>query len=256
LKVSGLFTDVAETRALLNAVASVDADIGVREFLLTALALTLTSWRMRRSQPADGGTLVALEGHGREDAVVGGGPDAVEVDTSTTVGWFTNVFPVRLGIAALPVDVETARRNPALARDLLRAVADRVAAVPNGGLDYGLLRYQLGDPELASAPHPQVEFNYLGRLDLGPMSRLGAPWTPITDDELTESVPLTTEPDLPLRYTFDVVAVVEGTAAGPRLRTSWIWSELLTTQDEATELIDLWRSAIAVLTEALEEVAA
>jgi mycobactin peptide synthetase MbtF len=64
---------------------------------------------------------------------------------------------------------------------------------------------------------------------------------------------MVSEPDLPLRYTFDVIAVVEGTEAGPRLRTSWIWSDLLTTEAEAAELAGLWREAIAVLTHALEE---
>ncbi len=252
LRVSGLFSDVTTTRALLDKVASAGAGIGVREFLLTALTLTLTSWRMRRREPAGQGILVAVEGHGREDALIAGdGPDALPVDTSMTVGWFTNVFPIRLGAAERPVDVEAARRDPASARNLLCTVTDHVAMVPNGGLDYGLLRYQRRDPELAAAPHPQVEFNYLGRLDLGPMCAPGQPWTPITDDELTESVPLATEPDLPLRYTFDVVAVVEGTAAGPRLRTSWIWSELLTTEDEATELIRLWQAAITALADAL-----
>jgi mycobactin peptide synthetase MbtF len=59
---------------------------------------------------------------------------------------------------------------------------------------------------------------------------------------------------LPLRYTFDVIAVVEGTEAGPRLRTSWIWSELLTTEGEAAELIGLWREAIAALTQAFKEI--
>jgi mycobactin peptide synthetase MbtF len=251
LRVSALCSGVAETRALLDKVAAAGAEIGVRELLLTALTLTLTSWRMHRDEPAGGGVLVALEGHGREDALVGGGPDAVDADTSMTVGWFTNVFPVRLGTAERPVDVEAARRDPALARALMHAVTDHLAGVPEGGLDYGLLRYQLRDPELAAAPHPQVEFNYLGRLDLGPMSQPGAPWTPITDEGLTESIPLATEPDLPLRYTFDVVAVVEGTVEGPRLRTSWIWSELLTTEDDATELTALWREAVAALVDAL-----
>jgi mycobactin peptide synthetase MbtF len=254
LRVTGSFSEVAETRALLDSVSSAGPDVGVREFLLTALTLTLTSWRMRRGEPSGDGVLVALEGHGREDAVVGGGePGTDEMDTSLTVGWFTNVFPVRLGAAERPVDVETARRDPGAARDLLRAVGERVAAVPNGGLDYGLLRYQRRDAQLVAAPHPQVEFNYLGRVDLGLTLQPGTAWTPITDDELTDSVPMVSEPDLPLRYTFDVIAVVEGTEAGPRLRTSWIWSDLLTTEAEAAELAGLWQEAIAVLSHALEE---
>jgi mycobactin peptide synthetase MbtF len=252
LRVTEARSEVSETRMMLDKVGSGGTGIGVREFLLTALTLTLTSWRIRQGRPAGDGVLVALEGHGREDAIVGAdGPDAVGVDTSTTVGWFTNVFPVRLGAAEQPVDVDTARRDPATARNLLCAVADHLTAVPNSGLDYGLLRYQRPDPELAAAPHPQVEFNYLGRLDFIPDPKGAAPWALVTDPELTALLPLAAEPALPLHYTFDVVAAIQGTAAGPQLRTSWLWSELLTTADEANELAELWRDAVATLGEAL-----
>jgi mycobactin peptide synthetase MbtF len=245
-------SEVAETRVMLDKVSNAGSRIGVREFLLTALTLTLTSWRIRRGQPAGHGVLVALEGHGREDALIAADdPDAVALDTSTTVGWFTNVFPVRLGRAERPVDIETARRDPAAARTLLRAVADHLAAVPNSGLDYGLLRYSRRDPELAAAPHPQVEFNYLGRFDLIPQPQRVAPWTLVTDPELTALLSPGGEPELPLRYTFDVVSVVESTTAGPQLRTTWLWSERLTTADEAGELAGLWRDAVATLGDAL-----
>jgi mycobactin peptide synthetase MbtF len=252
LRSAEVCSEVAETRVMLDKVASAGSDIGVREFLLTALTLTLTSWRIRRGQPAGHGVLVALEGHGREDALVAADDlTAVALDTSTTVGWFTNVFPVRLGRAERPVDIETARRDPAAARTLLRAVADHLAAVPNSGLDYGLLRYSRCDPELAAAPHPQVEFNYLGRFDFLPEPQGAAPWSLVTDRELTALLPLGGEPELPLRYTFDVVAVVESTTAGPQLRTTWLWSERLTTANEAAELAGLWRDAVATLGDAL-----
>lgn len=44
----------------------------------------------------------------------------------------------RSGEAAIDAAAE---RNPAAARTLLRAVTDQLAAVPNRGMDYGLLRY-------------------------------------------------------------------------------------------------------------------
>jgi mycobactin peptide synthetase MbtF len=250
LRVTEARTEVSETRVLLDKLASGGAGIGVREFLLTALTLTLTSWRIRRGQPAGDGVLVALEGHGREDALIGA-DDSDAVDTSTTVGWFTNVFPVRLGRAERPVNVDMARHDPAAARNLLCAVAAHLTAVPNSGLDYGLLRYRRRDAELAAAPHPQVEFNYLGRLDFTADPKDAAPWTVVSDPELTALLPLVGEPALPLRYTFDVVAAVHGTAAGPQLRTSWLWSDLLTTADEANELAELWRDAVATLGDAL-----
>jgi mycobactin peptide synthetase MbtF len=219
--------------------------------------MTLTSWRIRRGDPVGDGLVVALEAHGREDALIDPeGPGAAGVDTSFTAGWFTTVFPVRLAHPERPVDVDTARRDPATARELLHAVADRIAAVPNNGLDYGLLRYRRRDAELVATSPPQVEFNYVGRLDLSPeqrgdQPRNAAPWTLVTDPERHAWLTRAPEPELPLRYTFDVVPVVHPTAAGPQLQTSWRWSRQLTTEDEASELATLWCDAVATLGEAL-----
>ncbi|BCQ08563.1 putative peptide synthetase MbtF [Mycobacterium heckeshornense] len=248
LRLTTARSEVADTRLMLAKVASAGAGIGVREFLLAALTMTLTSWRVRRGDPVGNGVLVALEGHGREDQLAG--PDAA-VDTSNTVGWFTTVFPVRVRHRGRPLDIDTARRDPAGARDLLRAVADQVAAVPNHGLDYGLLRYQRRDPELVAAPHPQVQLNYVGRLDLSPEPPGAAAWTLVTDPARHAWLARAPEPQLPLRYTFDVVPVVHPSAAGPQLVTSWRWSEQLSTQDDATQLARLWCDAVATLAGAL-----
>ncbi|OBI07407.1 non-ribosomal peptide synthetase, partial [Mycolicibacter heraklionensis] len=239
LRTTEALSEVRDTTVMLDKVAA--AGVGVREFLLTALTMTLTAWRVQRGEPTENGILVALEGHGREDALLPG------LDSSATVGWFTNVFPVRLGGAA-PVDIAAARNEPAAARALLRAVVEHLATVPGNGLDYGLLRYQRRDPELVAAPHPQVEFNYVGRLDLTPHA---APWTLCSDPELNALLPLVSEPDLPLRYTFDVIAAVHIGAAGPQLRTTWCWSEQLTTASEAADLAALWCDAVTALGEAL-----
>jgi mycobactin peptide synthetase MbtF len=220
----------------------------MRDFLLTALTLTLTSWRIARQQPAHHGALVALEGHGREDGLVGG------ADTSATVGWFTSVYPVRLGAGEAAVDVDTVRTNPAAGRTLLRAVTEELASVPNRGLDYGLLRYTRADDAVAGLPDPQVEFNYIGRHDLS--GDRATDWSLITDEVLNQHMPAAAEPALPLRYTFDVIAVVAGGtlsngSAGPQLRTSWRWSDALSTADDVDRLVEFWRQAVTVLGEAL-----
>ncbi|HEU4362029.1 MAG TPA: amino acid adenylation domain-containing protein [Mycobacterium sp.] len=256
LQLTTAVNDTGDTQRMLDKLAASGAGTGVREFLLAALTMTLTSWRIRRGDPTGDGVVVALEGHGREDGLVDPGDDAPTVDTSATAGWFTNVFPVRLGHPDRPVDVDTARRDPAAARELLSAVAGRVAAVPNNGLDYGLLRYQVGDPDLVTAGHPQVEFNYVGRLDLtgdpqGWQRQDAAPWTLVTASERHVSLTRAPEPELPLRYTFDVVPVVHPSPAGPLLVASWRWSDQLTTEAEADELARLWCDAVAVLAEAL-----
>lgn len=245
LELTDVVTDPATTREILDRLDG--AGIEMRDFLLTALALTLASWRIERGQPAHDGALVALEGHGREDMLFD------QVDTSATVGWFTSVYPVRLGAGEAAADVDTVRRNPTAARTLLRAVAEEVAAVPNRGLDYGLLRYTRSDKQLAHMPHPQVEFNYIGRHDLSGEGASGG-WTLITDGDLNARMPAAAEPDLPLRYTFDVISVVaagDTETGGPYLRTSWRWSPLLSTAGDVDRLTDLWREAVIVLGEAL-----
>ncbi|MGY3617881.1 amino acid adenylation domain-containing protein [Bradyrhizobium sp. USDA 10063] len=108
---------------------------------------------------------IELEGHGREDIF----PDA---EISRTVGWFTTAFPLRL---------EGASRDDAA---LIKLVKEKIRAVPNRGLGYGVLRY-LGEEEhskaLSRLPDPRIVFNYLGRFDgsVGEASAFGiAPESP------------------------------------------------------------------------------
>ena len=245
-RLTDVLTDASTVRNILTRLDS--AGIEMRDFLLTALTMTIASWRVARDQPAHHGALIALEGHGREDGIAGGAGSAV--DTSATVGWFTSVYPVRLGAGEAAVDVDTAERNPAAARTLLRAVTEQLAAVPNRGLDYGLLRYPDGGA-LAHPTGPQVEFNYVGRYDLR-ADRTATDWSLITEESLNGQMPSAPEPELPLRYTFDVICVVYGDETnGPRLRTSWRWSDQLSTAAEVDRLAGLWQRAVAVLGEVL-----
>ncbi|MCB1053926.1 MAG: non-ribosomal peptide synthetase, partial [Acidobacteria bacterium] len=128
------------TRSLLT---EVHAAYGTRvpDLLLTALA---------RAVAAESGAAVVavdLEGHGREELFE-------DADVSRTVGWFTTVYPVVLDLAG--------REAPG---EALKAVKERLRAVPAGGIGYGLLRYAARHPELAGAAEPQIAFNYLGQLD-------------------------------------------------------------------------------------------
>ncbi|MFE3799919.1 amino acid adenylation domain-containing protein [Nocardia tengchongensis] len=238
LRVATAVTPVPVTERML---ASLTRDEGVREFLLTALTVTLASWRRERAQDPAHGALIALEGHGRADDLLG-------TDTSNTLGWFTTVFPVRLG-AGMTVDIERAEQDPAAARALLDAVTEHLSAVPNGGLDYGLLRYTTRVPELATARHPQVEFNYLGRVDLS--GQAADSWSLLTGP-LNEALPLDPEPDLPLRYALDVIAGIGATPEGPQLTTNWRWSDTLFTEAEATRLTELWQRSLAALAGAMD----
>ncbi|WP_191334965.1 non-ribosomal peptide synthetase, partial [Amycolatopsis acidiphila] len=104
---------VAETRKVLEGKHS-----RVNEVLVFALGQAL------------GPTVVALEGHGREEHLVPG------ADLSRTVGWFTTVFPVELD------------------RPTLNEVKQQLRAIPDNG--FGM-----------DVPDTDVSFNYLGRFDLG-----------------------------------------------------------------------------------------
>ncbi len=236
-------TPPATTTALLESPAAV---VGVREFLLATLVVTLTTWRAERGQDTSGGAYVAMEAHGREDAVLG--PD---IDTSHTVGWFTSMFAARFGAAAEPVDLAVARRDPARVRALLDAVAADMAAIPHNGLDYGVLKYLAADPVLAADPEPQILFDYLGRVDL---TGSATAWTPVTEGGLVEHLPLAPEPEFGLRCALDVLAGIAPTPEGPQLVTLLRWSESIFAESDIDRFIRIWQEAMAVLVRALSPV--
>ncbi len=132
------------TRALVQASARRE---GARpgEVLLAALLEAVCGWTGEDS------LRVELEGHGRVELWD-------DVDLTRTVGWFTAQYPVRLE--------RPASGGPAAT---LRAVRDRLRAVPGEGIGWGLLRHLAPvDPEveeLRRRPRPEVVFNYLGQLD-------------------------------------------------------------------------------------------
>jgi len=113
--------------------------IGPREFLLTAVAEALAE----KANATNAVVMLDLEGHGREDLFD-------DVDLSRTVGWFTTLFPLVLELPA---------------NDRLRAVGAQLAALPNNGIGYGVLRYLHGDELLRDVPQADVSFNYLGNID-------------------------------------------------------------------------------------------
>jgi fengycin family lipopeptide synthetase B len=136
--------DVETTRQLLS-----DAPNAYRarphELLITALVETVARYV--------GGDAVRLnlEGHGREGLFD-------DVDLSRTVGWFTSLYPITL---RLP------KRAPVGER--VRAIKEQLRAIPNGGLDYGMLRWLASDPtvrnRMAATTSGEICFNYLGQFD-------------------------------------------------------------------------------------------
>jgi non-ribosomal peptide synthase protein (TIGR01720 family) len=131
------------TQQLLKQVPAV-YQTQINDVLLAALSRVLCRWSEQSS------VLIQLEGHGREDLVK-------DIDLSRSLGWFTSMFPVRL-TPGENTDIGTS----------VRAVQRQLAAVPNKGLGYGVLRHMSGGPmaeTLSQAPQARVTFNYLGQFD-------------------------------------------------------------------------------------------
>ncbi|MCU1734442.1 MULTISPECIES: non-ribosomal peptide synthase/polyketide synthase [unclassified Pseudomonas] len=133
--------DAALTRKLLqDAPAAYRTQIN--DLLLTALARVISRWTAR----AD--AVIRLEGHGREDLFD-------DIDLSRTVGWFSNLYPVRL--------------TPAASLDgSIKAIKEQLRAIPDKGIGYGVLRYLGTEPvraSLAQLAQGSIVFNYLGQFD-------------------------------------------------------------------------------------------
>jgi len=116
----------------------------INDVLLAALSRVLCRWSEQQS------VLIQFEGHGREDLFD-------EVELSRTVGWFTSMYPIRL--------------EPGVDADFghsIQAVKAQLAALPNKGLGYGVLRH-LAEPavcqRLQQLPQARVTFNYMGQFD-------------------------------------------------------------------------------------------
>ncbi|OUS31220.1 hypothetical protein A9Q99_04275 [Gammaproteobacteria bacterium 45_16_T64] len=132
----------------------------INDILLTALAKTISDWSGHSE------VLIDLEGHGRESF-------NDRIDLSRTFGWFTSVYPVRLGIeAGLP-----------LASNIKR-IKEQLREIPNKGFGFGALKTLSNDAELrgvlSDAPKADIVFNYLGQFD----SMLeNSPWFALASDD-------------------------------------------------------------------------
>ncbi len=207
----------------------------VNDGLLTALALAVTAWRRDRGTVTDH-VLIALEGHGRETAVAPG------ADLSHTVGWFTTIHPVRFDLS--DVDLPDALDGGDAAGAAVKAVKEQLAAVPDHGIGFGLLRYLNADTaaRLRTRPAPQISFNYLGRLTPG-VTDADTPWLPVDAFDRGGAQ----SPDMPAAAVVDINAVTVPTTDGPVLRATWSYPQHLLTDADVAALTERWAAAAAAL---------
>ncbi|MFI7000082.1 non-ribosomal peptide synthase/polyketide synthase [Nocardia sp. NPDC050175] len=232
---------VAASEVLLTALPTAFHG-GVEDGLLAALAVAVARWRDNHGVAAES-VLIRLEGHGREEDTVPG------ADLSSTVGWFTSMFPVRLVAKATEWD-ELCAGGPA-AGALVKSVKEQLRAVPGKGIGYGLLRYL--NPETAAVlqqlPSGQIGFNYLGRLtatDLLPQRLQGAGWTPAEGGPGSIAAP---DPAMSAMAALDVNAMVIDTGEGPVLQAVFAAPRGVLSKTETANLADLWQGAVLGLAE-------
>ncbi len=221
------------TEALLTVVPSV-FNAGVNDALLTALALAVADRR------GTGGVAVELEGHGREEHIVDG------ADLSRTVGWFTSLFPVSLTLDG--IDIADALAGGPAAGTALKQVKERLRAIPDHGVGYGLLRHlnPATGEELAAQARPEIGLNYLGRFAAGDGD--GADGAGRPEDAYWIGEPGGgSEPDMPLAHVIDINAMTEDRPEGPVLVATWTWAAELLPEAEVRRLADGWLAALRAL---------
>ncbi|MEV4516217.1 non-ribosomal peptide synthase/polyketide synthase [Dactylosporangium sp. NPDC049525] len=184
---------------------------GVDDALVTAAALAVHRWR----GGAPGPVLLELEGHGRQEDLVG------DLDLSRTFGWFTTLYPVAVD-AGDGTDLGAS----------VKAVKDQLRAVPSQGLSYGVLRHLAGRSDLTAAP--QVLVHYLGRFGAGD----GRPWTEAS------TVAEDRDPRMPLPRVLELNAVTFDTADGPVLSATFSWPAGVLDRAEVEALAGHWAGVL------------
>ncbi|MFE2298932.1 amino acid adenylation domain-containing protein [Streptomyces sp. NPDC059445] len=226
------------TATLLNTVPAVFGG-GADDGLLAGLALALARWRRTRGLPA-AATLVRLEGHGREEHLVPG------ADLSSTLGWFTAMYPVGLDLAG--IDLADAFAGGPAAGRAVKAVKEQLRAVPDHGMGYGLLRHLNArtTPELARLRRPQIGFNYLGKASGAdiPEELRGLGWAPDTTHRDLIAAP---DADMPVLSALEINAVATDTGDGDELSAYFGFPTGVLSREDVTELAALWTQALTAL---------
>jgi amino acid adenylation domain-containing protein/non-ribosomal peptide synthase protein (TIGR01720 family) len=212
----------------------------INDVLPTALALASFQWQRFYSTTNDSTITINLEGHGREPMDSG-------LDLSRTVGWFTSVFPVRLDLKDIDlqdIDLDQSFAGQSAVGRALKLIKDQLRAIPNRGLNYGLLRYLNSETaqHLAALPAPQLSFNYLGRF----ATVEGAPWLPTGNDAGFSGG---ADPEMPLHHLVEIDAVVADDSDGPRLTANFSWAKSHLEESAVRELALFWQQALKSIVE-------
>ena len=213
--------------------------------LVAGLSAALVGWRRDRGIEVPS-ALLTLEGHGRQEDVVPG------ADLSRTVGWFTSMFPARIDLSG--IDMAALFERPDIAREVLNRTSEAMAANPDRGIGYGMLRYF--DPEsaasLAALPEPQIVFNYIGTVPGGDIADeiAAAPWFPdVRGPQLgsTDSDVMARGNRMPAQAEIDIQSMATDTPDGPVVRAFVTYIADAVDPEDLDELMQHWLFALRSL---------
>ncbi|UHA72708.1 non-ribosomal peptide synthetase [Paenibacillus sp. 481] len=123
---------------LLRAEAHWAFQTEINDLLLTALSRAICDFAQVSEY------VVVMENHGRH---------AESLDLSRTVGWFTSMYPLKLGFPSDDMGEQ------------IKRIKEQFRSVPNNGVGYGVLRY-LNDAWLEDKREMvELRFNYLGQFN-------------------------------------------------------------------------------------------
>ena len=184
----------------------------INDILLCALSLTLCEWGLKNK------AIIGLEGHGRENI-------NEDIDTSRTVGWFTNLYPVLLEINQKG-DLSAA----------IRSVKEQLRRLPDKGLGYGVLKYINKDERFKDEADMEIVFNYLGQLD---NAISGGKWL----SEAGESRGTDFSPEHEVNYKQSINCMVQG----GELILNWGYSSLHYDKDTIEDLAERYKTTLESL---------
>ena len=219
----------------------------VADLLVAGLAAAVVGWRRDRGIEAPG-ALFTLEGHGRQETAVG-----VPVDLSRTVGWFTSMFPTHIDLGGrTAVDMIDA---PDVADEVVAATRAAMAAHPDRGIGYGMLRYldEEGRDRLGGFAEPQIVFNYIGSVpgadaveDIGEI-----PWFPdVAGPEVvnvTDPAALARGNRMPGQAEIDIQSMSTVTSQGRVVRGIVTYLDDAIDREDLQELVDHWTLALRAI---------
>jgi amino acid adenylation domain-containing protein/non-ribosomal peptide synthase protein (TIGR01720 family) len=217
---------------------------GAAEVLLAAVLLAVLRRRAALGQPADDPVRVRMEGHGREEDLLG-----EPLDLSATVGWFTSLYPVRFDVAG--IDQAAASAGSADVGALLGLVRQALAGTPDRGAGFGALRHlsDRGRAELGGLHLGQVGFNHLGRVTTGDLPGLEGLGFGLSRDiaDLPELAEFDTghDPAMPALSELDVNSMVVDLPSGPVLSAVFTAPSGVLGHEELTEFSVHWLAALS-----------